>query len=194
MRYAIELVFDEATETKITGLIVGLQDIGITPTLFEYDERPHMSLAFFEADDHKTLLKVLRRFSKISRVIPLKFENFGVFYERGVLFLAPAPTRTLLRFHRSLCGSLRSYLKNNHWEAAEYYRPDCLAFHSTLALRLKRSKLLKALQWALEQPFPRSFECVALRLVALREGARGISEELGIFPLKPLPKIAIKKR
>jgi 2'-5' RNA ligase len=194
MRYAIELVFDEATETKITGLIVGLQDIGVYPTLFEYDERPHITLALFEADDHKNLLKILKRTSKNARALPLKFENFGIFHEKGVLFLAPAPTQMLLRFHRSLSGKLRSFLKDNRWEAAEYYKLNCLVFHSTLALGLKTPKLLKALQWALEQPFPRSFECVALRLVALRVDSVGISEELGVFPLKPLPKIIKAKR
>jgi 2'-5' RNA ligase len=194
MRYAIELVFDEATEAKVADLIVGLQGIGIFPTLFQYDERPHMTLAIFEADDHKNLLKILKRISKKAGALPLKFESFGVFHKKGVLFLAPAPTQALLRFHRSLRRSLRPFLKDNRWEAAEYYRLDCLVFHCTLALGLKPQKLLKALQWAMEQLFPRSFECVALRLVALREGALGISEELGVFPLKPLPKIPKLKR
>jgi hypothetical protein len=187
MRYAIELVFDETTAEKLSDLIEGLQGAGVFPTLFQFDERPHLSLSLFEAEDHQTLLKVLKRFSKKTQALPLKFENLGIFQDTGTLFFAPAPTQALLRFHQALCRELRPFLKINRWEAAEYYGADCLAFHSTLALRLKPAKLLKALQWILAQPMPRSFECVALRLVALKEGAGGIAEELGLFPLKPLP-------
>jgi hypothetical protein len=187
MRYAIELVFDSTTDEKLSDLIEGLQGEGIFPTLFQFDERPHLSLSLFEAEDHESLLKVLKRFSKKAQALPLKFENLGIFQDTGALFFAPAPTQALLRFHQALCRVLRPFLKMNRWEAAEYYRADCLVFHCTLALRLKPRKLLKAIQWVLDQPMPRSFECVALRLVALKEGAGGIAEEIGLFPLKSLP-------
>jgi len=193
MRYAIELVFDATTEEKLSDLIEGLQGEGVFPTLFQFDERPHLSLSLFEAEDHQALLKVLKRFSKKAQVLPLKFENLGIFQDTGALFFAPAPTQALLRFHQALCRALRPFLKVNRWEAADYYRADCLVFHCTLALRLKPSKLLKAFQWVVTKPMPRSFECVGLRLVALREGSEGMAEELGLFPLKALPARAGKR-
>jgi hypothetical protein len=188
MRYAIELVFDATSEEKLTDIIDGLDGVGATPTLLQFDERPHLSLALFESDNPTDVLKKLKVLAKTLRCVPLKFESIGVFQKTGVVFLAPAPTRELLRAHQAVQKIARPSLKKTDWDAADYYCVDDLVFHCTLALRLTPAKMLKAIKWALGAEFPRSVMCEALRLVVVQEGGRGVAQELALYPLKSAKK------
>lgn len=183
MRYAIELIFDQATEESLTDLIDGLEGAGIAPTLLDFDDRPHVTLGVFESDNPTDLMRRLKTLARTLSTVPLKFESVGFFQETGVVFLAPAPTRALLDLHRAVQKLLRPQLRKVPCANADYYAVDNLAFHTTLALRLKPPALLRAVKRMLGESYPHSVMGEALRLVVLPEGVRVVAQELALHPL-----------
>jgi len=182
------LVFDDATEDKLFELIDTLGSAGVSPTLLDFDDRPHISLAFFEADNPTQMMRKLKGAAKKLRQVPLKFESIGVFHKTGVVFLSPAPTQALLRTHQAIHRVVRPALKKTFCESADYYCVDDLAFHCTLALRLTPARIIRSVTKLLGETFPRSVMGVALRLVVLPEGKKAMAQELALHPLRPPKK------
>lgn len=135
---AIELYFEPTGERRIRTLWTTLETAGVR-TLANHTHRrhrPHLSLA---VADELPPGPVAAALGALPLPVPLSFQHVGVF-PGGVLWLGPAPSRTLLSLQQETVARL---------DAAgipiwPLYRPDTWVPHSTLSMVARREAVAKA--------------------------------------------------
>src|SRR5690349_19315069 len=101
MRIAITLAFDTQAETAIQDIWRRLaeQNIHVPGLISGY--RPHITLSVYETDDIEFYHHALTSFVQTLKPFPLRLDVLGIFPERGVLFLTPRMSQSLMNVHRT---------------------------------------------------------------------------------------------
>jgi 2'-5' RNA ligase len=171
MPYAIELYFDAATEARIRGLWEEFESIG-AGSMREGDARPHLSLAVCESVNLPAMCEWLERFATSTACFPLTFASLGVFATAApVVFLAPKVTPELLALHAGFFTNL----KGTTQDCWPHYAPSQWVPHCTLAMRLARDQMERA--------------------VGICQGAglpwTGVVSEIGIVEFRPVRQLHV---
>jgi hypothetical protein len=141
MPYAIELFFDQQTESIIRGLWQAIAAAGIRSAMIEVGYRPHVSLAVCDDLDVEGLHDPLTAFASSLSPFDLTFPTIGMFTRpEGVLFLGVTVTESLLALHRTFNHIVQPYTST----LRSYYCVDRWVPHCTLAFGLERADLLVA--------------------------------------------------
>ncbi len=182
MLYAIELFFDPKTEKTIQTFFQKMARVKISSFMLDTETLPHISLLVFRTEDLPAVISSLDEIAQNSEQLALYFPALGTFHNNGVLFLLPTVTTGLQDLHRDLFKKLKSHIK----EVPPWYLPGALTYHCTLAVKLSRQKLMKALQLALRTKLPKAFKASKISLVAIHEENMSFrAETLFTLPLRP---------
>ncbi len=163
MPYAVELFFDQRTDTAVRRLWKWLADEGISTYLASSDSIPHISLGGFDdLDEMQTaqVTGVLQELSETTEPFPLTFAGIEGFVNKGVIFLAPEPSEFLSGLHGRFCDALGD-LGSLLWPL---YAPGTWAPHCTLAVELLPcsrhlvDQVRRALSEHIELPWPLTVE------------------------------------
>jgi 2'-5' RNA ligase len=160
MAYAVELNFDPVVEERIRALWRRLAGLGVGSLMSANGASPHVTLAVYDEVDELGIERRLRAFARDEPRIVLTFALAGTFPgPAGVVFLAPAPTRTLLGLHarwHAGCADLVSWV---------HYRPDFWVPHCTLAKEAAADNIGEGVALARELAFPLTAEMQSVSLV-----------------------------
>jgi 2'-5' RNA ligase len=139
--YAVQLYFDERTETLIRAIWEKLAEKGVSDRLLKKGSRPHVALAVFEDADPGELAFQLRSLAKEQAPVEARFEMLGTYCSAdGVLFLCPVLSPRLFLLHSTvikLLGPVTQGLK-------ESCKPTRFVPHCTVAYGLDKENLGKA--------------------------------------------------
>jgi 2'-5' RNA ligase len=141
MGFAVEMYFDSDTELAVRRLRRELTNHGLKSVLDEMGDRPHISLAVIDDVDPALLNPKLKVFALVTEKMPLILSAIGSFpSQEGILYLAPAVSRSLLEVHYNF----HELLAETEIETAEYYRPGNWVPHCTIAQGLESNELTTA--------------------------------------------------
>jgi 2'-5' RNA ligase len=147
MGYAVELLFDPATEAAIKGLWARLETAGL-PSLASRTHRrhrPHISLAVAERIDTGQLQDV--RDCLAATHLDVTLYAPAVFPRPGVLYLSVVPTLALLQVHEEVHAALGdSIVTPRDGYAVGAWMPHC-----TLAQDVTRAQLARGIDLLHEQ-------------------------------------------
>lgn len=153
MPFAIELYFDESTDTNIRHIWEIIAESGVKSYMRNAGYRPHISLAVYDNDalDVDGLQQTLRSFADTLTPFFVGFSYIGVFpTNEGGLFLGATVSQKLQQahtsFHATFAGfavDLRSYYQVNHWVP-----------HCTLAYGLPSNDIAAILPLGWQIPLP----------------------------------------
>ena len=137
MGYAVEMFFDEQTESKIRGYFKLLFDLGLSKTIYETGTRPHISLAVYNEVDLDKFTEKLKVFLKDKEPLKLGFVSISIFpTEPSTVFLTPNSSDELLRFHYDYHNFMDEFLKTE-WG---YYLPNNWVPHCAIAVEVPKQK------------------------------------------------------
>jgi 2'-5' RNA ligase len=143
-------------------------DKGSTPSLRKRsprEPRPHISLAGFPGDDATPLLPQIETFAQTAAPFVVTLSALGVFPTlAGVLFLAPAPTQTLLARHRHL----HELVATTPRALTPHYRPQVWVPHCTLATALQPAQIAAAVEVCMQAFTPFPVTCCEVGLIRFR--------------------------
>ncbi len=133
MPFSIEANFDADAEARVRALWLELADAGLCSVMLDVGARPHLSLAVYPRAPIAPLARVIESFTGEWAPIPLEVKSVGVFPgdERAV-YLAPAVTPELLRFHASFHRAAEP-LGLEQWP---HYVPGRWMPHCTVAMEM----------------------------------------------------------
>jgi len=143
MGYAVELYFDSQTEKCVWDLRHALIEQGITSTISELGDRPHISLAVFSNVNCDDLILLTKEYA--DKIEPFNFQlsAIGAFpTDENVLFLSPVLTTQLLNCHQDF--HLR--LAESKLTPASYYIPGNWIPHCSVELDIPNEQFPKAVQ------------------------------------------------
>ena len=144
MGFAVQLYFDQPLEEAFIHVRNGLANAGVTPTLKRLGDRPHVSLSVQASLDTRKFLPKLEKFAASAAAFDVGFEAFGAFPgSEGFVFIAPAPSETLLRLQRRMHEQLLA----SYAEVHEHYFPHQWVPHSTVGFELPPKEVALALSW-----------------------------------------------
>ncbi len=167
MPYAVELFFDQRTDTAVRGLWKWLANEGISTYLASSDSIPHISLGGFDGLDTAQLMQITAHLNSIAdntAPFPLNFSGIEGFVNTGVIFLAPEVPPELTSIHNTFCGALGG-LRDFLWPL---YVPGVWVPHCTLAIDLRPcsrhlvGEMRRALGEHIELPWPATIERIGL--------------------------------
>jgi 2'-5' RNA ligase len=162
MLYAIEMFFDENSETNIQRIWRSLKESGISSYMNDSGSVPHITLSVFNKIDVNDVNNRLVSFSEKISKFTLSLSSIGAFpSEEGVLFLAPIVTEKLLHIHHLFHNSFTD-LKEDQWP---YYLPGSWVPHCTLSINTKREKVHEALDIVIKAYSPLRIEVNRVGLV-----------------------------
>ncbi|MDE7322493.1 MAG: 2'-5' RNA ligase family protein [Lachnospiraceae bacterium] len=130
MQYAIELYYDNETESKLLALAKMIADRGISTKYLEWKTRPHLTLACFSDVDEDLCIEKLKCFAQKHKVMPAYIGSAGMFNDTKTIFVSPVMNSGMYQFQREL----HEYLKEFDTKGWEWYRPDRWVPHCTIAL------------------------------------------------------------
>ncbi|AXX31919.1 MULTISPECIES: 2'-5' RNA ligase family protein [Actinosynnema] len=133
MPFAIELFLDEQAESRVRRMWAALDEHGIPSlgALADHDVDPHVSLTAFDHGDVDAVADALASVFAAEAPFPLSLTALGFFLTPvAPVFLGVTPTAALLRVHRAVHNAVEPFVER----MAEYYLPDALLPHCTLAL------------------------------------------------------------
>lgn len=141
MPFAIELYFDERTESLIKAIWEKLAEKGVSDRLAKKGTRPHVALAVFEDADAGDLAFILRQMSRDQAPVEARFEALGTYCSAdGVLFLAPVVSPRFFLLHSTVIKSLGPMAIG----LKETCRPNRFVPHCTIAYGLDKESLSRA--------------------------------------------------
>lgn len=161
MAWALEICFDDATETEVRRRWDTLIAAGVPCLLPGSGARPHVSLAVARDIDMTALPDALNGIAEHAPA-ELTFASVGAFpTAEGVVFLAPVVTAELLRWHAEVWRVFIAHAQ----EPWQYYAPDQWSPHMTMAYGLNKRDMMSALDYLLGMPLPLAAQLSALVIV-----------------------------
>jgi 2'-5' RNA ligase len=143
MGYAVELYFDSETEKSIWDLRHALIGQGISSTISELGDRPHISLAVFPNVDCDTLISLTKEYAGKIEPFDFKLSAIGTFpTDENGLFLSPVPTNLLLNCHQGF----HDRLAESKITPSAYYIPENWIPHCTVEMNIPDEQLPKAVE------------------------------------------------
>jgi hypothetical protein len=166
MPYAIELFFDEETETAVRRVWAALAERGIAPYLHESLNRPHVSLAVYDALDLDLAATALEAFAATTTPLPISLASWGLFptAPEPVVFAAPVVTGALLALHERACAQLASVAQG----PSAYYLPGRWTPHCSLAVHFPPERVMRAVELCRGLPLPLAGRFEAIGVVETR--------------------------
>ncbi len=167
MPYAVELFFDQRTDTAVRKLWRWLADEGISTYLASSDSVPHISLGGFDDLDGLQTAQVtetLQALAVSTGPFPLTFTGIEGFVNAGVIFLAPEPSPELAGLHDRFCTALGN-VRDRLWPL---YTPGIWVPHCTVAIDVQPcsrhlvSEIRRALSEHIELPWPLTVQRMGL--------------------------------
>ena len=159
MPFALELFFDPRCETRLRRLIKSLRETELGGTILIEDARArfHITLAVCDEVNEPVMCDVLKDIAGKTHALPVILSSLGLFPSaETVMFLAPVVDQELLDVHRMLHGRLHEF-SDSPWKL---YLPGRWVPHCTLALKLPRDGVQKALDHLMESTFPITGELI----------------------------------
>ena len=142
MPFALELYFDERTESLIKAIWEKLAERGVSERMVKRAARPHVALAVFEDADPGELAFVLRAMAKEQPPIEVRFESLGTYCSAdGVLFLSPVVSPRFFLLHSTVMKLLNPLVSG----MKESCKPNRFVPHCTIAYGLDKETLSKAI-------------------------------------------------
>lgn len=176
MGYAVELYFDAETEESVWKIRRSLIAAGITATVSELGDRPHVSLAVFSNLNPDDLIQVTQNFVPKLETFEFQFSAIGAFpSDENVIFLAPAPSRHLLDLHQDF----HQRLTNANLASTPYYLPRNWMPHCTVEMNLPEDEIAKAFKICKKNFSEFSGNILQIGVVEFRP-----IKELAVWPIK----------
>lgn len=139
-KYAVEFVFDEASQIKINKIRKLLSFSGVHDEAVKLN---HISIADFETDDLSELKVKVKEFASTIKKFKICLATVGTFMTKeNVLFLQPIMTDELMELHKKFLDSMKDF----NGKANEYYNHNKWVPHCTIAIRLSDEELLKGFE------------------------------------------------
>lgn len=161
MPYAVILDFDDHSSSPIDRVWTSIHDSGLTANMTDAGIRPHLTLAVYDQLTCQPCENRLAQLAAQTRRISLRMSYFGFFTDpEPVLFVAPIPTRQLIRFHTDVLAALD--IDGN--DPRDIYKPGQWIPHCTLAIGFEKDKLkdVMDLTFSLELPLDISASSISV--------------------------------
>lgn len=169
MPFAIELFFDPRCESRLRRLISSLRETQLGGTVLIEDVRArfHITLAVCDSVDEPAMCEVLKQLAQQTHALPVILSSLGMFPgAETVMFLAPVVDQELLDVHRLLHERLGEF-SDSAWKL---YLPGRWVPHCTLALKLPRDGVQKALDHLMQSTFPITGELIDIGVSEFEDG------------------------
>jgi len=151
MAYAVVIYFDEISEQPILNTWSELEEKNISQALHNPGIRPHITLAVYDSLNCKECEKEIRQYTINSNLLYLSADYFGIFpHASPVIFIALAPNRDLMNFHRKI----HQILETNAHGSWEIYQPVNWVPHLTLVRDIKKKNLSEVLEICMKIKLP----------------------------------------
>jgi 2'-5' RNA ligase len=169
--YAVELHFDEATESKVRAVWKAIADAGVSTSMLDGISRPHITLGV--CDELSTTFKnELSHFARDAKNFDISLSYIGSFNSaEGVVFYGPTPTDVMFRLHTRF----HSFFSEHAGRIWKNYLPGMWVPHCTLAFRLNPEQLRRAFDIAAAVSLPIAGK---INEVGLLSGIGGPEKEL----------------
>jgi len=164
--YAIELFVGSRLDQYVRDSWKGLKDLHITSALPDIEGiRPHITVAVNDdIDDAEAFGEKLEDLMRSQTILPIAIDSLSAFPETGTVFVAPAVTNELFALHRRYNEHFSAYSSSAHY----HYTPDRWNPHCSLAIRLTKIQLTRALACCLNHFKPLQSTIDAIGLVKLQ--------------------------
>ncbi|MCL1972929.1 MAG: 2'-5' RNA ligase family protein [Endomicrobia bacterium] len=140
MKYAILLVLDKASQTKIGKVREHLANNGVAQKAFKLN---HITITVFDADDESKVVEVSRKFANEQSSFTTTLSSVSAFFtEKNVVFYAPIVTNELKAVHERYLNKMTK----NFYNMERYWRIEKWVPHCTLADGITDSEMLKAFE------------------------------------------------
>ncbi|MCA8916919.1 MAG: 2'-5' RNA ligase family protein [Planctomycetes bacterium] len=169
MPFALELFFDPRCETRLRRLLSGLRQaqLGGTVLIEDVKARFHITLAICDDVNEEKMCEVLAEIAEETPSLPVILSSLGLFPSaETVMFLAPVVDQELLDVHRVVTERVAEF-SDTPWKL---YRPGRWVPHCSLALRLPRDGVQKALDLLMESTFPITGELIDIGVSEFEAG------------------------
>ena len=144
MGHAVLLYFDDQTEKSILNLRHALVGQGIPSVLGKAGDRPHVSLAGFSNADCDILIPLVQDYASNMEAFNVRLSTLGIFpTDENVLFLSPAPTLQLLKYHQEF----HRRLAKTNLRSSPYYVPENWTPHCSVEMNLSNEQLSTAIEF-----------------------------------------------
>jgi len=151
MNFAIEILLDATTETRIRELWERIAEAGLPSRLLDLGHAPHVSLGVCAELDAAAFAEKLAGFAAREPKQHATLVSLGTFSNRqGVVFLGLIATRELIALHERF-DALFAAEGRGPWE---FYRPGRWVPHCTLTTALDPVQVGAALRVCAEVPLP----------------------------------------
>ncbi|MCP4140071.1 MAG: 2'-5' RNA ligase family protein [Chloroflexi bacterium] len=172
MGYAVEFYFDSQTEKSVLNLRHILAEQGISSTLGNLKDRPHISLAVFSDVDCDNLIELTKVFSNHSEPFNFQLGAISTFLtDENVLYLSPIPTRQLLDCHLRF----HTQLEKDKLIPSKYYLPTNWMPHCTVEMNIPNEQFARAVEICKKTFSP----------------LHGSFQEIGVVKFRPIKKLAV---
>jgi 2'-5' RNA ligase len=162
MNFAVQFYFDRALEDAVLELRRALTAAGVTPTLDQLGDRPHVSASVLPHLDEAAFRGRLEHLARGIAPFSIALSALGAFPSaEGVLFLAPAPSASLLRAQRLVHEELLGLGAS----PSPYYVPGEWVPHCTIGLNLPTHEVHRAFQVGLANLRPLSGQVRAMGVI-----------------------------
>ena len=149
LRHAIELLYDEATESKLVGLLENVRDAGLPSPLLDWAMRPHITLILGVGADG--LEQAVEEFAARTPPMPIMLDSICRFPgDEGVVYLGPIVRRSLLETHAAAHAAIGSC----YGELDPLYLPERWMAHCTVAVGLDCDQTHAVMEVCAQAEFP----------------------------------------
>ena len=162
MAYAVVIYFDEISEQPVLNIWRELEKKNILQATNNPGIRPHITLAIYDSFNCMECEKKIRQFAKNSGLLRVSADHFGIFpHAFPVIFIAPAPNRDLMNFHKKIHHTLR----NNVDGSWNMYQPGDWVPHLTLVRDIEKKNLPTALEICMKLELPLELKITQIGVV-----------------------------
>lgn len=141
MPFALQLYFDERTETLIRAIWEKMAETGVSQRMARRAGRPHVALAVFDDVDPGELAYLLRGLARDQAPFELRFESLGTYCSAdGVLFLNPVVSPRFFLLHSTVFKLIHPMVVG----LKDSCRPYRYVPHCTIAYGLDKETLARA--------------------------------------------------
>lgn len=176
MPFAIQLFFDQKTETVIQAVWQKLADQGIADYMHKSGNRPHISLAIFETIELESGRSYLTSLAEQIVSFEITFSHLGVFTTpKAVVFIAPTINSPLLSLHSKIHLTFGP-TGSSPWD---HYLPNHWVPHCTLGMDLASDTITSTVEVAQHLELPLQAKVTDLGIIEFRPVRHLFSASLG---------------